>query len=134
MSVVPDRSWNGRTMTLGSVDVTLTGPALRAEFSATLRINDNAASDTTWQVARAIMAIHTLDAQGNASAQPIAATGSNVRLDRFYFLGAHATALTHASPGTTLRIIASVQVAGSSSGSTLFGMALQDGALNWLNS
>lgn len=134
MSVVPDRSWNGRTMTLGSVDITLTGPVLHAEFSATLRLTDTGANDTTWQVARAIMAIHTLDARGNASAQPIAAAGSNLRIDRFFFLGVRASTLAHASPGTTLRLVASVQVPGGSSASTLLGMALQDGALNWLNS
>lgn len=133
-SVVSDRSWKAQNLVLGSVDVTLTGPALRAEFSATLRINDNGANDMTWQVARVIVAVHTIDAQGAASAQPIAASGSNVRLDRFFFLGARATILAHASAGTTLRIIASVQALGSSSGSTLFSMALQDGALSWLNS
>ncbi|ETC97963.1 hypothetical protein [Asaia sp. SF2.1] len=133
-SVVADRSWKAQSFTLGSVDVTLTGSALRAEFSATLRINDNGANDTTWQVARVIVAVHTVDAQGAASAQPIAASGSNVQLDRFFFLGARATILAHASAGTTLRIIASVQALGSSSGSTLFSMALQDGALTWLTS
>lgn len=134
MQVVADRTWNAQSYTLGSVDVTLTGPALRAEFCATLRINDNGANATTWQVARAIVAIHTIDAQGVASAQPIAAAGSNVRIDRFFFLGARATTLAHVSPGTTLRLVASVQVPGSSSAPTLFGMSLQDGALIWLNS
>lgn len=134
MSAVADQSWKAQSYTLASLDVTLTGPALRAEFCATLRLNDNGASDTTWQVARAIVAIHTIDGQGNTSAQPIAAAGSNVRLDRFCFLGVRATALAHVSPGTKLRLVASVQVPGSSSAPDLFSVALQDGALIWLNS
>ncbi|GBQ14710.1 hypothetical protein [Swaminathania salitolerans] len=132
--VVPDQSWKAQSCILGSVDLTLTAPVLRAEFNVTLRLNDIAATDTGTQVARAIVAIHTIDAQGVASIQPIAAAGSNVRIDRASWLGVGATTLTHSVAGTTLRLVASVQVPPASNQSALLGMTLQDGALLWLNS
>jgi len=134
LAVVADKAWKAQSLVLGSVDVTLTGPALRAEFRATLRLVDSTATDTSTQVARAIVAIHTIDAQGNTTAQPLAATGSNLRLDRMGFLGVTATTLTHGTTGSTLRLVASVQVPPASNQGPLLGMALQDGALQWLTS
>lgn len=134
IKVVPDLNWTSGLQTLGSVDVTVSGTTLRADFAATLQLQAAFTPADSWQAVRTVINIWTVDAQGGSPVQPIAAAGANTRIDRLYAQTITArTMATGLTPGSTLRLGVTVQVLGGSQGATALPMTLHDAAITWLS-
>ncbi|WP_336761226.1 hypothetical protein [Asaia sp. VD9] len=134
IKTLPESVWTSALQTLGSLDVTASGTTLRAEFAANLQVVPDATASGSWLAVRTVIGIWTVDAQGNSPAQPMAATGANTRIDRSYAQTVTARFMaTNLTPGTKLRIGASVQVITGSQGSTPLTLKMTDAAFTWIS-
>ncbi|GBQ89300.1 hypothetical protein [Asaia krungthepensis] len=134
ISVVPDKVFINQTGALFTKDVTASGATLRADFAATLQVHPGYNPAAAWQAVRLVINIWTVDAQGNSPAQPIAAAGANARIlqPNGQTVMARTVALD-VTPGSRLRLGATLEFLASSSGTTPLSMTMRDAATSWIS-